>query len=358
MRRLALAPDRQLARPRRQPDDRRGGEVLGQRRDLEVVVVGEVVGLGHHPSEVGLEALVVAAVHPQEGGVGRQERAQLDLVGPDALDQGLGVVGHGRPVAVAHGQVLGPDARPVGPPPPEGGAVDGGGHAPPHHRVVEAGLAQELGHLGHVAEHVGQVADGHRPPEGGRPLHAHLEVADEGLAGDEELVGEDVPRADGDAPGRRQPAEAGLGLGAEGEVVVDRRHLPVEEEVGDGGVGLQPVEDVVEHVDQPQAEGLERLVPLTVPVRVGDDGDGPDHGRQGYAGAVANRGMPPFGVQLRRYIHHNCTPTVRHPLSQPRPSSSVPSKSVGIGREDLESAVRESRRSRGREGRAAMQTPG
>ena len=91
-------PRPQLARPRRQPDDGRRGQVLGQRRDLEVVVVGEVVGLGHHPSEVGLEALVVTAVHPQEGSVGRQERPQLHLVGPDALDRALASSGTAAPL--------------------------------------------------------------------------------------------------------------------------------------------------------------------------------------------------------------------------------------------------------------------
>ena len=190
MSRLARAPDRISPVHVGRPTDGRRGQVLGERGDVEAVVVGEPVGLGHDPPDVGLEALVVAAVHPQERGVGGQEGAQLGLVGPDALDQGLGIVGDGGPVAVADGEVLGPHAGPVGRPPPEGGAVDGGGHAPPHHRVVEPGLAQELGHLGDVAEHVGQVADVHRPPEGGRPFEAHLEVADEGLAGDEELVGE------------------------------------------------------------------------------------------------------------------------------------------------------------------------
>ena len=67
----------------------------------------------------------------------------------------------------------------------------------------------------------------------------------------------------------------GLGLGAHREVVVDHRHLPVEQEVGVGRVGLELGEQLVEQVDQPQPERLERRVPLPVPVGVGDDVDPP-----------------------------------------------------------------------------------
>ena len=71
--------------------------------------------------------------------------------------------------------------------------------------------------------------------------------------------------------------QALLGLGAHREVVVDHRHLPVEQEVGVGRVGLELREEAVEQVDQPQPERLERRVPLPVPVGVGDDVDAPCH---------------------------------------------------------------------------------
>ena len=48
-------------------------------------------------------------------------------------------------------------------------AVDRGRHTPPHDGVGEAELVEHLGHLGHVAEHVGQVADVHGPAEGRGP---------------------------------------------------------------------------------------------------------------------------------------------------------------------------------------------
>ena len=41
------------------------GQVVGQRRHLEYVVVLDRVGLGHHAPEPGLGLLVVRAVHEQ-----------------------------------------------------------------------------------------------------------------------------------------------------------------------------------------------------------------------------------------------------------------------------------------------------
>ena len=164
------------------------------------------------------------AVHPQQRvGGGRAGRRSWASWARMRREEGLGVVGDGGAVGVADGQVLGPHRRPVGGLPPERGAIDGRGDAPPHHRVLEAGQPQELGHLGHVAEHVGQVADLHGAAERRRPLEAHLQVADERLAGDEELVGQHVPGADGEAAGARQAPQAGLGLGPHRQVVVDHR---------------------------------------------------------------------------------------------------------------------------------------
>ena len=79
-------------------------------------------------------------------------------------------------------------------------------------------------------------------------------------------------------PGRGQPAQRGLGLGPDGEVVVDHRHLAVEHEVGVRRVGGHRRQQPVEQVDELHAEGLEGPVPLPVPVGVRDDVDGPRHG--------------------------------------------------------------------------------
>jgi hypothetical protein len=153
--------------------------------------------------------------------------------------------------------------------------------------VLEPELAQELGHLRDVAEHVRQVPDLHpaaEPSGHGQPV---LQVAHEGLAGDEELVGQGVPRPHRHPAARGEGSQARLGLGPHRQVVVHHRHLAVEHEVGVGGITLQLGQQSVEEVDEAQPERLERGVPLAVPVRVGDDVDASDHAAR-YSAAAAH----------------------------------------------------------------------
>ncbi len=256
-------------------------EVVGQRGDAQVEVALYLVGFGHHPAQPGLGAEVVGAVHHQQRVPGPEEGPELLQVRVQAAYQGLGVLGERGPVAVAGHQVLGPHRRTVRCLPAEGRPVDGGGHPPPHHGLVESGLGQDLGHLGDVAEHVGQVADPGHAAEGGAAADAGLQVPDDGLTGHQELVHEDVPRSEGDPPGGAQGAEPVLVLRSDLQVVVDDRQLAVQEEVAVGAVPLHQVEEAVDQADQFEAEGLERLVPFAVPVGVGDDRDAP--GRAGPA---------------------------------------------------------------------------
>jgi len=72
-------------------------------------------------------------------------------------------------------------------------AADRAGDAAPQGGVLDSGPSQDLGHLGDVAEHVGQVADRHGAAEFRPRPPAHLEVAHDGLAGAEELVEQDEP---------------------------------------------------------------------------------------------------------------------------------------------------------------------
>ena len=137
--------------------------------------------------------------------------------------------------------------------------------------MVEPGEAQDLRHLRHVPEHVGEVADAHRAAELRRALDAELQVAHERLRRHHELVHEDRPRADLHAPGGDEAGQPFLGLGPHLEVVVDHDRLAVEQEALVGRVGLEEVEQVVDEVDELDPVGLERRVPLPVPVRVGDD---------------------------------------------------------------------------------------
>ena len=151
-----------------------------------------------------------------------------------------------------------------------------------------------------MAEHVRQVADPHRAAEGGCSLDTHLQVAHDRLARDEELVHEDVPGSTREPPGGGQPAQALLVLGSHLEIVVDHRHLAVEEEAGVGRVGLHRREQMVDELDQPQAEGLERRVPLPVPVSVRHDVDSSALGHTAQVRALEGNDAWPAGASGRR----------------------------------------------------------
>ncbi len=247
------------------------GQIAGERGDLEVELVLQVVGLGHDPAEPGLGHEVIGPVHAQQ--VAHEELGHLGHVVARAADQRLGVVGERRPVAVADGQVLGPDRGAVGGLPDEGVLGHLRGHAPPDDGIVETGQLQDLGHLGNVAEHVGEVPELHHAPEGGPADQAHLQVAHDRLAGGEELVHQDVPGTHAQPAGGGQRAEPALGLGADLEVVVHHRHLPVQHEVGIAGVALEQREQRVDQVHEGETEVLIGLVPFPVPVRVRNDGN-------------------------------------------------------------------------------------
>ena len=118
-------------------------QVAGERRDLELEVVLQVVRFRHDPPEPGLGHEVVRTVHAQQ--VTHEEVGHLVDVVARAADQRLGVIGERRPVAVADGQVLGPDRGAVGGLPGEGVLGHLGGDAPPDHCVLEAGEPEDLG---------------------------------------------------------------------------------------------------------------------------------------------------------------------------------------------------------------------
>ena len=138
--------------------------------------------------------------------------------------------------------------------------------------MSDAGQAQDLGHLRDVAEHVGEVAHGHHAAELGGAQHAGLEVAHDGLARDHELVHEALPRTDRYASARDESRD-GVGLfGPYLEVVVDDDGLAVEQEPRVREVAVEHRQELVEQTNQADTEHLERLVPLAIPVRMGNDG--------------------------------------------------------------------------------------
>ena len=172
----------QLARPVWQLVGGRSGHLGGERRDDELVLVLGLVGRGHQRAQPGLGAGAVRPVHQEDPVDG--DLAELGLVGGQPPGEGGGVVGQGRAVAVAAGEVLGPHRGTVRGRPPEARSIDRRGHAPPHDRVADPGRPQELRHLGDMAEVVRQVADGHGTTEAGGPVEPQPQVAHDRLARD------------------------------------------------------------------------------------------------------------------------------------------------------------------------------
>ena len=137
--------------------------------------------------------------------------------------------------------------------------------------MLEAGEAEELWHLGDVAEHVRQIADRHGSAESLSPVQAELQVTDDGLARHTELVHQDVPRPHRQAAVARQAADAIRGVRADREVVVDDGELAVEQEPPKRRVLVQVGQKAVQHAGQAISEAFEGGIPLPVPVGVGDD---------------------------------------------------------------------------------------
>ena len=295
MSRLARAPERSSPRPAREALGGRAAHVLGERADAQLVV-------GRRG------ALASATTRPSHGWGRRWSVPFIQRIGPDeqvalllleladAAQERLGVVGHAGAVAVA--QRAGtrparwsrrgpttrtrcgrsPRARPATPPRARSRTGAGAAASGPRGRTCRAGS---------------------RPPwrrRSGRPParpSCRLRTS----------VSPDTRNSSGSAyqgpiatrPAGGQGPQALLGLGADLEVVVDHRHLAVEQEVGVGRIGLELGEQLVEQVDEPQPERLERRVPLPVPVGVRDDVDATGHGRTVFADATCRRmsGMAP-----------------------------------------------------------------
>ena len=137
---------------------------------------------------------------------------------------------------------------------------------------ADAEAGEDLRQLRRMAEAVGEIARAARlDAETAADPPAEQEVADERLAADQDLVGQDVGRADLEAPGLEQRPQATLVLRPHVDVVLEHDRLPVERERGEGGVAFERVQDTVDDGAEPQPERLEGQVPLPVPVRVRDD---------------------------------------------------------------------------------------
>ena len=300
----------------------RGAELPPPGREIRGRARRQVVGEGAHPEldareppprllhlggERGVGSGVVPA-HGHEHPPVQEERPELRRRLPEEGRELAPIPGLGHPPAdgVAEREVLDGHRAPVGGLPSERRAVDPPGDAAPDDGPVDPEPPEDLRHLPDVPELVREVPDLQGPSQLAGAGQPALQVPPEGLPRDQELVGLGDPGPNGDPPERGEPADGGLALRADLEVVVDHRGLPVEVEVGEASLG--EVEEAVHHRDQALPEDLERLVPLPVPVGVGHERDLP---RGGLAPAIGPG---------RRPRH----PPTRPPLSPPRGAASGP----------------------------------
>jgi hypothetical protein len=95
------------------------------------------------------------------------------------------------------------------------------------------------------------------------------EIAHERLSTRDQLVREHVPRPRLEAAVTQQRGDLGTALGSHRQVVVEHDRLTVEEEARSRRRRI--VEQLVDHGDEAMSETARGMVPLAVPVGVGDD---------------------------------------------------------------------------------------
>jgi hypothetical protein len=183
-------------------------------------------------------------------------------------------------------------------------AVDAGGNPAPDDRISQARITQDLRHLRDVAEHVRQVADLHRSAQLLRPRPAPLQVAHQRLTAHEELVHQDLPWTDGEAPRAHVTRDPFRLLRPNLQVVVDGRELAIERE-REVSVCLEHLQDAIDEVDELHPEALEGPIPLAVPVGMRhemDDGrTGGGFGRHVVPSLMADARSPRTTNDVARY---------------------------------------------------------
>src|SRR5207244_12473893 len=240
------------------------GHVVREGLEADVDVAAGAVHLLDEISQQRRGNGVIRAVHRQERPIPVERRVR-GAIANELVGQQLRNVEQVGAVAVAADEVLRLDLRTVGGAPDEAVALDRHRDAAPDDRSVDAGAPQELRHLSDMPEPVRQIADRHRTAELLGPGPAELEVPDDRLAGDQELVHQDLPRPDRESALRDQPPDQRLRPWPDLEILVHGRSLAVEREPHPGTLG-QPFEELVDELNEPHPERLERLVPLAVPV--------------------------------------------------------------------------------------------
>jgi hypothetical protein len=273
---ISVAPA-QLAAQRRHPVGLglRRTEVLVEPRDPHVGIGLEGGEQVPHPADRGRRGMVIGADrHRQVRGRGTPHQHRLEA-GP-CLAKTRGVVHQpGAGFVSIRRQVVQQNRAAIGRVPPE--QVTFLARLPaepaPQHAVAHAELRRERGPRGRMAERVGGIHYRRAPAQRLGVGSTEQQVADQGLAGRNDLVGQNVPGPDLQPAGAHQGAESRALVGAYAEVVLQQHGLAVEIEAAELRRCVEAVEQVVEGGNQASHEGGSRQVPLSVPVGVRDEVD-------------------------------------------------------------------------------------
>ena len=142
--------------------------------------------------------------------------------------------------------------------------------AAPQHAKLDAELARETRQHRRVTEGIGRVQHVQPSAQPLRVSGAEQQVSDEGLTGRNQLVGQDVPGTDLEAPGFHQRLDLAVALGSSAQVVLDENGLPIEQEAAKSAVRLEPFQQHVEHCHEPRVKRGARQIPLAIPVGMWD----------------------------------------------------------------------------------------
>src|SRR5882762_11188579 len=151
----------------------------------------------------------------------------------------------------------------------------------PQDAVFQTELARKRRENRGVAERIGRVQHVEASAEAFRIGGAKQEIADERLPRWDQLVGQHVPRTDLQATRLHERLEVVLALGTRAQVVLHKNGLAIEQERAEDGVGVQPVDQLVEHQDQARMKRGAGQEPLPIPMGVRNEME--DERRHGFS---------------------------------------------------------------------------
>ena len=257
--------------------------VPAERPHPHVTVRRERAKLLDHLGQVGLRRVMIRSSHHEpvrRPGAWLEHRAQPV---PPLRERGS-AGGDARPVLVARrGKVDHQHFAPISRAPSVQVALLPGlaSEPAPQECYVDPEPTEDERQRTGVPERIRRVADPHRrsaePPYRRSALD---QVPHQRFRRYQQLVGQHIPRPCLEPALGEQAANRVAGLRAHREVVVEDDSLPIQQERGIIGAAAQQLDQVVHEPGEPQPETGRPVIPLAVPVGVGNDVHPDGHGRQ------------------------------------------------------------------------------